>query len=78
MVREIIKPKDNEYTIKIPAEYINRRIEILILPYPEDDSIAPHNSGVDIIKKTAGLLAGKNIDPVEWQRKMRSEWDREK
>ena len=33
MVREIIIPSSNNYNIHIPEEYINKEIEILILPF---------------------------------------------
>jgi hypothetical protein len=29
----------------------------------------------NIIKKTAGILSKRNIDPIKWQKKIRSEWD---
>ncbi len=32
MVREIIKPQSEEYTIHIPKEYIDTQVEILVLP----------------------------------------------
>ena len=32
MVRKIIKPQSEEYTIHIPKEYIDTQVEILILP----------------------------------------------
>ena len=30
----------------------------------------------DIFSKTAGILKSQNIDPIQWQNKIRSEWDR--
>jgi len=33
MLRKVIVPKKNHYTIDIPREYLNRQIEILIFPY---------------------------------------------
>jgi len=30
----------------------------------------------DIFSKTSGILSSHNIDPIEWQDKIRSEWDR--
>ncbi|GEM_PF-2576180 len=40
MLREIIIPKEKQYTITIPPEYVNRRVEILILPYDgKDESV---------------------------------------
>ena len=32
MVREIINPQSEEYVIRIPKEYIDTQVEILILP----------------------------------------------
>lgn len=32
MVREIIKPTTGRYDLHIPKEYINKKIEIMILP----------------------------------------------
>jgi hypothetical protein len=37
MLREIIKPQSSQYTVNIPNEYINKNIEILILPLEEDN-----------------------------------------
>ncbi len=33
MLREIIIPNTEAYTIHIPKEYVNKKIEILILPF---------------------------------------------
>ena len=33
MLREIIRPTSENYNIHIPKEYINKEIEILILPF---------------------------------------------
>ena len=33
------------------------------------------NNKYDILEKSAGLLAGQNIDPLKWQEEIRSEWD---
>jgi len=30
----------------------------------------------DIFSKTSGILSSHNIDPIEWQERIRSEWDR--
>ena len=38
MLREIIKPRKRRLTIEIPEQYINKQIEILILPFFEIDS----------------------------------------
>ena len=33
MLREIIRPTSDSYNIHIPKEYINRDVEILVLPF---------------------------------------------
>ncbi len=33
MIREIITPTNEYYTLKIPKEYINKKIEIILKPY---------------------------------------------
>lgn len=35
MVREIVIPETQEYVLRLPAEYLNRQIEILVLPFDE-------------------------------------------
>lgn len=51
MVREIIKPVSEVYNLHIPKEYINKRVEILILPfsYNENDKNIEQND--DVLKK---------------------------
>jgi len=34
------------------------------------------NATTDIFQKTSGILADQKIDPVQWQRDIRAEWDR--
>lgn len=48
MVREIIKPVSEVYNLHIPKEYINKRVEILILPfsYNENDKNIEQNDDV--------------------------------
>lgn len=35
MTREIIKPTSEYYSLHIPKEYINQKVEILVLPFSE-------------------------------------------
>ncbi len=74
MVREIINPESEEYTVHIPKEYLNRKVEILILPFENISQDVKYNS-TESIKKTSGILKDKNINPLEWQKTIRSEWD---
>jgi len=70
MQKEIITPTTNEYLLKIPKKYINKRIEIIISPVNKEESL-----DTDIFEKTKGILANKNIDPLKWQKQIRDEWE---
>jgi len=73
MIREIIKPQTQTHTIEIPKEYLNVEVEILIFPI---GSTKPYSDQSDqLIRKTSGILSGRKVDPIIWQREIRSEWD---
>ena len=76
MLREIITPQSNEHTVHIPQEYINTKVEILVLPfsYPQPKEVKQNVK--NIFLKTAGLLSSKNLNPLAWQEEIRKEWDR--
>ncbi len=76
MQREIVIPQSDEYTVHIPKEYINTRVEILVLPFTDPVSHKEKTGSEDIFAKTAGILSGHNIDPARWQNEIREEWDR--
>jgi hypothetical protein len=77
MLREIITPQTQNYTVRIPLEYLNTKVEILVLPF-SDKINHEDDKSVDFIKKTAGILSPQKIDPIEWQKQIRDEWnDRE-
>ncbi len=56
MIREIIRPKSQEYTVRLPKEYLNREVEILILPFFRDSRAEP--SEVDETKAFSSHSAG--------------------
>lgn len=74
MLREIITPQTQNYTLHIPLEYLNTQVEILVLPFVENKH-NPVVESVDMIKKTAGILSAQKIDPAKWQKQIRDEWD---
>jgi len=47
MVREIIRPLSNNYNIHIPDEYINKEVEILILPFSHSEELHIKNNTFD-------------------------------
>jgi hypothetical protein len=76
MLREIVRPSSEEYILKIPKEYINQNVEILVLPFDNiKDSKKNQNISFDTIEKSFGILKDKEIEPLSWQQKVRSEWD---
>ena len=61
MLREIITPKNDEYILHIPKEYINTKVEILVLPFSsskEDEEIKfKHTQMIKSINITNEKLA---------------------
>ena len=78
MIRKIIKPSSEYYNVHIPKEYMDKRVEVLVLPF--DDKPEENNQEINknnrLLEKTAGLLRSKNIDPVKWQQGIRTEVER--
>lgn len=76
MLREIIKPQSENYNLRIPKEYINQEVEILVLPLSEIKcNEKQQKTFKQLTEETAGLLKDRNIDPLKWQEEIRSEWD---
>jgi len=73
MLKEIIRPQSQKYTIEIPKEYLNQNVMILVLPLSGDTRL--DDKRMDIIQKTSGILSGRNIDPLRWQKEIRDEWE---
>jgi hypothetical protein len=60
MIREIVKPNNNNLVINIPDEYIGQEIEYIVFPLHKD---IKENSNEDIdIDSIAGIL-NKYADP---------------
>ncbi len=76
MVREIVTPQSQEYILNIPEEYIDKEIEILILPFSYPKESDEKEIKKDIFAKTSGILTSQNLDPLKWQDEIRDEWDR--
>ena len=68
MYRDVIIAKDKEYTIKIPKEYLNQKIEIVVSFLKKFQK----NKSIDFSKYQ--IESFKDIDGVEFQRKIRDEW----
>jgi len=55
MLREIVIPHSENYYIKIPSEYIDKEVEILVLPI--DTNKGKDNMNNDLLKKQKKLTA---------------------
>lgn len=75
MLRQIITPTTEHYDLHIPKEYINHKVEILVLPfsYTNKELTQQQNSSYDIFMSTSGILKSKNIDPIKWQEEIRND-----
>ncbi len=75
MIREIIKPDSTEYTLHIPLEYVNQKIEII--GFPVNSSLNPPATTeiLDVLRNSAGILKNRKIDPIRWQKNIRNEWN---
>jgi len=78
MIRKIIKPSSEYYNVHIPKEYMDKRVEILVLPFDDEseENNQETNENKKLLEKTAGLLRSRNIDPVKWQQGIRTEYER--
>ena len=75
MIREIITPEEESYRIRLPKEYLHRKIEILIFPIQNQEDAKSKSEDI-VLEKAAGILKSKKIDPLSWQRKLRDEYER--
>ncbi len=55
--------------------FINKlpKNKVKLIPLPDNKELNDDN----IFLETSGLLASKKIDPIKWQKEIRSEWDRQ-
>lgn len=76
MLREIIIPRSESYSIGIPKEYINQKVEILVFPLPNSNEDINKKTKQDILEQTAGILSSIEVDPIVWQKGLRDEYER--
>jgi len=73
MLREIVCPRGCQLTVEIPQEYVNKRVEILVLPFFEIESSAStgeethgYDEGlVKFFKNAPDVKINENIDVDE-------------
>ncbi|MEY4877202.1 MAG: hypothetical protein RL708_2351 [Bacteroidota bacterium] len=69
-IRQIVDVKNNQLHVKLPASFISKRVEIIILPAEEEEKINWVNE--DIVPYAASM-------PVlarDWDSEEDKEWDK--
>ena len=67
MLREIITPQSDEYTVHIPKEYINTKVEILVLPFSMQNEIQKNeNSALSQLEKIINTKSKNSIKIDEY------------
>ena len=68
----IKKGSSIDHCIKLPADFLNKDLEIKIRPLKETAKISKRLESLR--EKYPGVKPFEGIDPVRWQREMRDEW----
>ena len=78
MIREIITPIGKEYLIQIPDALINKKVELVLLPCNDSYNNIENEEKKNrkLLSKTSGILKPCNVNPVDWQTVIRSEYER--
>ncbi len=72
MIIDYLVPKTGIYNLRIPDDMINSEIEIII---KRSNRITSKNEIEEIISNTSGIINNSNLNPIDWQRKIRDEWE---
>lgn len=68
MLREIVRPVERKLEIRIPQEYVNKEVEILVLPFFEMDApVKNANHGYDenlakLFKNALNIKPSQKVD----------------
>jgi len=73
MIRSIIVPTSETYEIKLPKEYLNKQIEVLVFPIGKSPKEIPEHT-TDTLNKAFGIIEGSELTPVAFQRQIREEF----
>ena len=70
MLREIVRTQKNELTIKIPNEYLDKELEVFILPLePKKKSLA------GVFKQYANKRLIEKESEIAWEKAMKEKHD---
>lgn len=68
MLREIIKPTSEFYSLHIPKEYINQDVEILVLPFSHQENSVENDRKETFISLAGSLKKYANPSLIENER----------
>jgi hypothetical protein len=70
MLREVIRPQSNNFSINIPNSYINREIEFIMFPLDNEEITKIEDtpkSSKNITNSLFGALKNSNIDKSNYK-----------
>jgi len=68
MIREIVRPHKRQLKIDIPQQYVNKRLEVLVIPFYEIGSTDEYNNTSNdenlqrLFNNAPNIKIGKDID----------------
>jgi hypothetical protein len=69
MIREIVKPKNQDFVIHLPDEYLNQELEILVFPI---NTKKEKNSS--ITSNLSGILKNSKIDEEDYKKHLEKKY----
>jgi hypothetical protein len=70
MLREIVRTQKNELTIRVPNEYLNKELEVVVLPLePKSKNLA------GVFKRYANKRVIGKESEIAWKRAMKEKHD---
>ena len=69
MIREIVKPKNQDFVIHLPDEYLNQELEILVFPI---NTKKEKNSS--ITNNLSGILKNSKIDEEDYKKHLEKKY----
>jgi hypothetical protein len=70
MIRKIIRPQQNSFTINIPNEYINQEVEFILFPLNTNEMMQPIyklDKPENITNSLFGALKDSNINQTDYK-----------
>ncbi len=69
MIREIVRPKSQDFVIRLPDEYVNQDLEILVFPIN-----SKKDKKYSITNNLSGILKNYNIDEEDYKKHLEKKY----